>query len=133
MRGLSGVHRWLLVGAVAAALLVTAVVRPGEGVAKPGPMGQFTRDLWLHAGAYLVLELALLYAVLGSEGALAFPVAATPPLAFGYGLVIEGVQLLVPYRAFSVADLAANGVGIVIALGCYALWRFTVVRSGSSR
>lgn len=125
----AGVRRWLLVGIIALVLLVTAVVRPGEAVAQPGPFGWVTRDLWLHAGAYLVLELAVLYAVLGSEGRVAVPVLATPGLVFGYGLLVEGVQLLVPYRAFSGADLLANAVGVLVAVGGYAAGRRFVGRA----
>lgn len=33
---------------------------------------------------------------------------------FGYGLIIEFVQYFLPYRTFSILDMLADGVGIMI-------------------
>ncbi|AOY89700.1 teicoplanin resistance protein VanZ [Marinobacter salinus] len=38
------------------------------------------------------------------------------PLLLAFGFAIEGVQATLPYRDFSMADLAADGVGIVIGI-----------------
>ncbi|MDO6441494.1 MULTISPECIES: VanZ family protein [unclassified Marinobacter] len=38
------------------------------------------------------------------------------PVLLAFGLAIEGVQANLPYRDFSMADVAADGVGIVIGL-----------------
>jgi VanZ family protein len=35
---------------------------------------------------------------------------------FGYGLIIEFVQYFLPYRTFSILDMLADGVGIMIYL-----------------
>jgi VanZ family protein len=65
----------------------------------------------LHAFAYAVLAL-LLFAALRrgrtARGALVSAVAA-----WGYGLVIEGVQAALPYRTAEARDLIANAVGAV--------------------
>ncbi|SHK18807.1 hypothetical protein SAMN05216369_0877 [Marinobacter antarcticus] len=38
------------------------------------------------------------------------------PLLLGFGLCIEAVQANLPYRDFSLADIAADGAGILIGL-----------------
>jgi len=38
------------------------------------------------------------------------------PLLLAFGLAIEAVQATLPYRDFSLADLAADGLGIAIAM-----------------
>lgn len=114
-----GVVRWLVVAGIAGTILVAAVVRPGQGIGRLGPFGLFTRDLWLHAGAYLVLELAVIYAVVGGRGPPPIPVVLTPVFVVAYGCLLEGVQLLLAYRSFSVPDIAANTVGVLLALGVY--------------
>ena len=40
---------------------------------------------------------------------------------FAYGFGIELLQLAVPYRSFSTADLAANGAGILAAAVAWLL------------
>ncbi|MCU4717793.1 VanZ family protein [Halapricum hydrolyticum] len=104
---------------VALVILVSAIVPTGGAVARTGPFG-LGLDLWLHALAYAVLEATVLAAIVGSPdaslptGALSIP--ATLPVVTAYGLVIEGVQLLVPYRHASVADALANAVGAGVML-----------------
>ncbi|NBC48947.1 MAG: VanZ family protein, partial [Gammaproteobacteria bacterium] len=41
----------------------------------------------------------------------------------GYGLLIEIIQHVLPTREFSLLDWAADGLGILAALGLIALWR----------
>ncbi|MGM0768603.1 MAG: VanZ family protein [Pseudomonadota bacterium] len=43
------------------------------------------------------------------------PLAFVPAL-LGFGLLIEGIQSQLPHREFSMADVAADGVGIAIGL-----------------
>ena len=45
----------------------------------------------------------------------------TAALMFAYAALIEGVQALIPYRSFSLFDLAAGSLGIALALGGLAL------------
>lgn len=109
---------------VAVALAVAAVVPTGDGLARTGPLG-LGLDLWLHAAGYLCLQSALLYAVTGDR----VPVGAppTPLLTVGYGVLLEGVQLLVPHRGFSVADMVANAAGVLVALAVYGLLSATAL------
>lgn len=111
--------RWLVVGAVAAALLVAAVVPTGDAVARTGPFG-IRLDLWLHAIGYAALQVTALTAVAGDPDQ---PLSsrATPLAVVGYGILLEGIQLLVPYRTGSLADAVANAVGVVLALACWRL------------
>ena len=125
-----GLVRWLLVVTIAATILVAAVVRPGQGVGQTGPFGLFTLDLWLHAAAYLVLELAALYAVVGGRGPPVVAPVATVVFVFAYGLVVETIQLGITYRSFSTADLLANTVGALAALGLYYLVAWQLRREG---
>lgn len=113
--------RWLLVVAVAVVLAIAAVVPTGTAVAETGPFGVFTRDLWLHGGAYFLLQLTVIYALVGGAGRPSTPVAVTPVFTVAYGLFVESLQLAVPYRSFSTADLLANAVGVLVAAGCYVL------------
>ena len=108
-----------LVAIVAVAIFVAAIVPTGEGVARPGPLGLLTLDLWLHAGAYFVLELAVLAALAGDDSpdGLALPSLAV----VCYGLTLEGVQALLAYRSASLVDGAANATGVLLALVCWAL------------
>ena len=45
----------------------------------------------------------------------------TAALMFAYAAFIEAVQAFIPYRSFSLFDLAAGGLGIALALGGLAL------------
>ncbi|QSG15915.1 VanZ family protein [Halapricum desulfuricans] len=118
-------RRIVVVAVVALVILVSAVVPTGDAVARAGPFG-LGLDLWLHALAYAVLEAAVLAAIVGSRelslptSALSIPVTA--PVVTAYGLLIEGVQLLVPYRHASVADAIANAIGAGIVLVGWALY-----------
>jgi len=113
--------RWrlALVAIPAIAIFVAAIVPTGDSVARSGPLGLLTLDLWLHASAYLLLELAVLAAVADDE----FPaVAALPSLAVVcYGITLEGVQGLLAYRSASLVDIVANIVGALLALVLWAL------------
>jgi len=43
---------------------------------------------------------------------------------FLYSVVLEFVQLYLPYRTFNPMDIAANGVGVVFFVGCWVVfWR----------
>lgn len=111
--------RWLLVGAVAAALLVAAVLPTSDTVARTGPFG-IRLDLWLHAIGYAALQVTALAAIAGDSDP-PLSIRETPVAVVGYGLLLEGVQLLVPYRTGSLADALANAVGVVFALICWHL------------
>ena len=106
-----------LVALVALAIFVAAVVPTGDTVARPGPLELLTLDLWLHASAYLVLELAVLAALAGASRPSG---VSLPSLAVVcYGLALEGVQGFLAYRSASLVDAAANTVGVLLA---FVLW-----------
>lgn len=116
-----GTVRWLLVVAVAVVLAVAAVVRPGQGVGELGPFGLLTLDLWLHAVGYAALQAVVIFALVGGRRPPATPVRLTPVATVSYGLLLEGVQFLLSYRSFSVADAIANAAGILAVLLAYEL------------
>lgn len=45
------------------------------------------------------------------------------PLLLGFGVLIELVQTMLPYRDFSMADVAADGAGIAIGMLIWPLLR----------
>jgi len=59
-----------------------------------------------HIAAFLVLSIVLYHARYVSvyQAAMAL---------FGYGIFIEAVQQMLPYRSFSTGDILANGIGIL--------------------
>jgi len=113
---LSRRSRWALVAVVAVGILIAAVIRAGSGVARLGPLGILRRDLWLHALAYLALELAVIGALGARDRVSRLLLIGSCCAVFAYGIGIELLQLAVPYRSFSTADLAANGAGILSAV-----------------
>lgn len=70
-------------------------------------------DFWLHAFAYGVLAWLLRRAV-GGEGVRSVIVPVV--VAWGFGFLLEGVQIAVPDRTFEVGDLIANGLGVIVAV-----------------
>jgi VanZ family protein len=122
--------RWTLVAVVAGGIFYASVLdSPGSGVPSLGPLGIFGMDKWLHALAYAGLSGALAVA-LAPRARLPQVMALAVLLAVGYGVGIEFVQAPLPERYFSVADMAANAVGAVVAvLG----WRIGVGFVGDSR
>ena len=52
----------------------------------------------------------------------------TAALLFAYAALIEGVQALIPYRTFSLFDLAAGSLGIALALSGLALINKMIAR-----
>lgn len=69
-----------------------------------------------HLGAFAVLAVTL-------HLAYAPPEARGGVLLLGYGLLIETVQFVLPYRNFSPYDLAADGLGILMGYAGLALFR----------
>jgi VanZ family protein len=117
----------LVVAGVAAVLLVSAVVPTGDSVARPGPAGLLTLDLWLHAGGYFLLELAVLAAVrVDPDPPLSPPQTAVFTVVYGGSL--EVLQSGLPYRTASVADGVANAVGVAVA---FSTWLLVVHRHPS--
>ena len=86
----------------------------------PNPAGLFDLDKVNHVAAFLVLSLLADYSYTVKD-ALAQKGAAL----FGFGLVIEGLQYWVGYRYFEIANLIADGGGILL----YALLRSRIRRA----
>jgi VanZ family protein len=102
---------------VAAVLLWASVIRPPatDPGGQPFVLFGVPGDKWLHAVAYAGLAGALAYARLAERRDL----LVVAFVAVAYGLAIEGVQAPLAYRAFSLADAAANAVGATVGA---ALW-----------
>ncbi|MCL6551859.1 MAG: VanZ family protein [Firmicutes bacterium] len=96
--------RWSRVLAVAymAALLVASLL--------PGPPVRAVPDLAQHALAYAGLT-GVLWQTVPASGR-RWMVA---PVAWGYGITLELLQRTVSYRTADVRDVAANGVGVLVA------------------
>jgi len=88
--------------------------------APPGPEGI---DKLQHAAAFALLAALAEGAYPGRQIAL-----ARWGLLFGYGLSIEAVQALLPYRDASAADLIANAIGILSYVLGSALLRAGLAR-----
>lgn len=87
--------------------------------AKPGPFW----DKYLHFASYAGLTLALAYATVQFRDRPYFRSFVVIGLAVGYGVLIEGVQALLPYRYFGTGDMLANVFGAMLV----SLW-FVVER-----
>jgi VanZ family protein len=84
------------------------------GSVSPGGRAHAIPDSLVHAGAYLVLVWLLRRALAASDQnhGLVLPAA----LAFGFGLLMEGIQASLLYRSAEFHDVVANAVGIVAGL-----------------
>jgi VanZ family protein len=103
--GVSARTRWGVVGVLALVVLVASLV-PGGGAAVSGPLGVVGLDKWLHALAYAALAGAVTYA----DGRAWVGVLA----AVAYGVLVELLQLGVPYRSASTLDAVADVVGALV-------------------
>jgi VanZ family protein len=96
---------------VAAAVISPATLRLSDG-----------RDLWAHAAGYAVHG-ALTFAAVRRTGAgLAASAGMTVVLSSLFGLATEGLQLLVPGREASAADLVADVTGVAFATAASVGW-----------
>jgi len=86
------------------------------------PVEAPTSDLVAHAIAYCVLGLLVVRALHGGLRPLRWrPAVASVVITTVYGATDEWHQSFVPGRTPSLADLAADGVGALIAVGLFAL------------
>lgn len=85
----------------------------------PTELPPLTLQVWdklQHASAYILLSF-LLQRSFPDKAALSTAHLAQMFFLLGYGIIIEYVQGLTPYREASLSDIVANAVGI----GCYCL------------
>ncbi|WP_331233237.1 VanZ family protein [Natronorarus salvus] len=109
--------RWLVVGLLALAILVASVV-PIPG-AVPEESAGLSTNMLFHLVGYAILSTALSVAF-ETRRTIGRSVAAAVVCATGYGAVIEGVQLFVPYRTGDPVDVAVNAFGALV--GACAWW-----------
>ncbi|WP_122090006.1 VanZ family protein [Halalkalicoccus subterraneus] len=115
-------NRWIAVAVVAAAILVVSMIPIPGSVPEEG--GGIPTSLLFHFVGYAALA--------GTVGHAAFPAGGRlRALLTGvcgasvYGALIECLQYPVPYRSFSILDMATNAagatLGAVVLLGALAL------------
>ncbi len=103
-------------------LLVGALVPLGMGSELLG--NNYTlhirADYLLHSLLYIPLPLLLILSRSGKIGGW----LAVILVSLAVVILFETVQMLVPYRAFNINDLFANGVGAIIGLiPAFIVWR----------
>ena len=103
MKNIEIVARIVLMACVATILWLALSPNP------PNPAGLFDLDKVNHVVAFFVLSLLADYSYL-ARSALLFKGMAL----LGFGLLIEGLQYWVGYRYFEIADLVADGGGILL-------------------
>jgi VanZ family protein len=95
-------------------LLVAAITTLAPGYSPPS---QYNADKFIHAGFYCLLTLFWLYAI--GNGSLAKRLAIAAAV-FAYGALLELLQHYIDGRMGSIADVGANGLGILMALSINA-------------
>ena len=103
MRNIESFARFVLVVCVATILWLALSPNP------PNPAGLFDLDKVNHVVAFFVLSLLADYSYLARSALVLKGVAL-----LGFGLLIEGLQYWVGYRYFEIADLVADGGGILL-------------------
>ncbi|ACV12343.1 hypothetical protein Huta_2176 [Halorhabdus utahensis DSM 12940] len=125
--------RWLVVLVVTAILFVAAVVEPSSDIARSGPFGLLTQATWLHVFGYAFFSLTLVYALLDTPDEPTLHPAVVPIIVVAYGILLELVQLLIPYRSFGVGDILADAVGAVVVVAVWAYGRAALAALGFRR
>lgn len=118
--------RWAAVVVVAGLVAGGSVVRPPPGAAAFGPFGVLRLAAYGHLVAYAGFAGALAYALADSAWSDRRVLLVVFVVAVGYGLGLELVQRLLPYRRFDVGDLALNAVGTAVAV---VGWRVLLARA----
>lgn len=103
--------RWLAVALLAGVILVVSVIPIPGSVPEEG--GGIPTSVLFHFLGYAALAAALAIA-LGSRR-LRSSISGSFAGASGYGVLMEFVQLGLPYRTFSYLDMAVNASGALLA------------------
>jgi VanZ family protein len=108
--------RWAAVAVVAGGILYASLLDPPtSGLAPLGPLGLLGMDKWLHALAYAALAGTVALALAPRAGTARVVVLAVI-VSVAYGVGIEFAQAPLPERSFSVADMAADAVGVGVGV-----------------
>ncbi|MEM4247900.1 MAG: VanZ family protein [Candidatus Nanoarchaeia archaeon] len=83
--------------------------------AKIVPGAEIIGDKSIHIFAFFILAVLVYLAIKENSGAIVFAML----FAFAYGIIIEILQLYIPGRFASLGDVAANAIGIVLAIAFY--------------
>ena len=81
-------------------------------------VGQEINDKVSHALAFLSLSFLADYAFPNSHFSLRKIIAV-----LSYGVLIECIQYFLPYREFSLLDMAGNTVGLLVYMACIPLFQ----------
>ena len=103
MTNIETVARFVLIACAATTLWLALSPDP------PNPAGLFDLDKVNHVGAFFVLSLLADYSYLARSALVPKGMAL-----LGFGLLIEGLQYWIGYRYFEIADLVADGGGILL-------------------
>lgn len=102
--------RVLGVASIAGGILYYSVLTVPPAPGRPGPFW----DKYLHFAAYGGLALGLAYATVQLRERPYFRSFVVIGLAVGYGVLIELLQAVIPYRYFGAGDMLANLLGAVL-------------------
>jgi glycopeptide antibiotics resistance protein len=81
-------------------------IAPGAGV---------IGDKSIHIFAFFVFAVLIYFATRENSGAIVYAML----FAFAYSIIMEIVQLYIPGRFASLGDIAANAIGVVLAIAVY--------------
>ncbi|MBI3011965.1 MAG: VanZ family protein [Candidatus Omnitrophica bacterium] len=112
---------WLATAAYAALVFVVSMI-PVEPTA-----GVPDLDKAVHLGEYLVFAWLMLQALRTNQMPRRMSLWWAWGSVTGYGLVMEGVQAMLPWRSAELADVVANGCGAL--LGVWLGQKKSIVRS----
>ncbi len=88
-------------------------INPVKGSGISGTLMRSIPDFVMHFSAYIVLTILLFLALKGMHFEHALPAAVI--FAISYGVVLELLQFMIPYRISSFLDVSMNSMGAVLA------------------
>ena len=110
---------WVGLAVYAALLCVYSVIPATPGMGLLGVL--LGRDLVAHGLAYAGLAILLCFALPGGNLSALVTIALAALLSLAFGGLMELIQVFVPWRSFSFADLGADTMGVLFAIGTWAL------------
>ena len=111
--------------AVYAVLMLFAYTSPTSGISRWINTSPFLRillhDYCFHFFSFGILA-ALLYLAFSYSSRLPYPCLVIGSIAISYGLFIELLQYILPWRSFSMYDLLADFLGIAASCILCRIW-----------